>query len=470
MRLTLFKKILIAMLFISTSMVVGMAWLVNSSFQTGLQTYLNQGDEEKLQLVAEQVAPYYSIQHGWSKLKPASWFFILGDVFPRPKKWLKEPEQSRISYIERLSNRIELVDNDSKFIFKNRKLRTSLDLIKVPIQYQGEVVGWVVTKKHNSMSGGLEKSFYQQQQHNFLWIVLLVALLSFALAWILVRHLLTPLKQLQSAAQSLQSGDYSTQIEVKGEDELAALSCRFNELSRSLLHQKETREQWLADISHELRTPISVLKSEIEAIQDGIRKAEPKYIDSLHDQVQNLSQLVNDLYQLSLSDSGVQFDLSQRVSLSSILETSCVQYQLRCQEKQIQLQTFIEPNGKYCVQGDKKSLTQLFSNVLENSFRYTDGPGQLRVHLTSHGKELKVCIEDSAPCVPTAALPKLFDRLFRVDESRSRLSGGSGLGLSICKTIVKAHQGEMIADYSPLGGLAITITFPLASVQSTKEL
>ena len=465
MRLTLFKKILIAMLFISTSMVVGMAWLINSSFQTGLQNYLNQGDEEKLQLVAEQVAPYYSIEYGWEKLKPESWFIILEDVFARPKKWLKEPEKSRLNYIERLSKRIELVDLESKFIFKNRKLRTSLDLIKVPIQYQGEVIGWVVTKKHNSMSGALEQSFYQQQQNNFLWIVLLVALLSFLLSWILVHHLLTPLKQLQSAANSLQSGDYSTRIEVKGEDELAALSCRFNELSRSLLHQKETREQWLADISHELRTPISVLKSEIEAIQDGIRKPEPKYIDSLHSQVQNLSQLVNDLYQLSLSDAGVQFDLSERVSVSNILKTSCAQYQLRCQEKQIVLQTFIDPKDKHCIQGDKKSLTQLFSNVLENSFRYTDGPGQLRVHLSNKDKQLHICIEDSAPCVPTAALPKLFDRLFRVDESRSRLSGGSGLGLSICKTIVQAHQGEMTVTYSKLGGLAVTITFPLASVQ-----
>ena len=465
MRLTLFKKILIVMLLISTSMVVGMAWLINSSFQTGLQNYLNQGDEEKLQLVAEQVAPYYSIEYGWGKLKPESWLLILEGVFARPKKWIKEPAKARANYIERLSKRIELIDIESTFIFKNRKLRTSLDLIKVPIQYQGEVVGWVVAKKHTSMSGALEQSFYQQQKSNFFWIVLLLALLSFVLSWILVRHLLTPLKQLQSAANSLQSGDYSTQIEVKGEDELAALSCRFNELSRSLLHQKETREQWLADISHELRTPISVLKSEIEAIQDGIRKAEPKHIDSLHNQVQNLSQLVNDLYELSLSDAGVQFDLSQRVSVSAILETSCTQYQLRCEEKQIQLQTFIDPKDKHCIQGDKKSLTQLFSNVLENSVRYTDGPGQLQVHLSNKGKVLYIHIEDSAPCVPTAALPKLFDRLFRVDESRSRLSGGSGLGLSICKTIVQAHQGEITVDYSKLGGLAITITFPLASIQ-----
>jgi len=465
MRLTLFKKILIVMLFISTSMVVGMAWLINSSFQTGLQDYLNQGDEEKLQLVAEQVSPYYSIEYGWGKLKTESWLFILEGVFARPKKWLKEPAKARATYIDRLSKRIELIDVESTFVFKNRKLRTSLDLIKVPIQYQGEVVGWVVAKKHTSMSGALEQSFYQQQKNNFLWIVLLLALLSFVLSWILVRHLLTPLKQLQSAANSLQSGDYSTQIEVKGEDELAALSCRFNELSRSLLHQKETREQWLADISHELRTPISVLKSEIEAIQDGIRKPETKYINSLHNQVQNLSQLVNDLYELSLSDAGVQFDLSQRVSVSAILEASCSLYQLRCQEKQIQLQTFIDPKNKYCIQGDKKSLTQLFSNVLENSVRYTDGPGQLKVHLSHKGKALFICIEDSAPCVPTAALPKLFDRLFRVDESRSRLSGGSGLGLSICKNIVHAHQGEMTADYSKLGGLAITITFPLSSIQ-----
>lgn len=455
------------MLFISALMVLGMAWSINDSFQTGLQKYLNHGEEERLQLVSEKIAPYYSEQYGWGALTPEVVGSILAQVFARPRGNGKEPKQLHSNHVKRLFKRIVVLDKNFQALFNQRLSKSKSEMIKIPILYQQQTVGWVTAKKRDIIPGALESSFYRQQQYNLMWIVLWVTLLSFSLAWLLVRHFLTPLKRLESAANSLQQGDYLTQIEISGEDELAALSKRFNELSHSLLRQKETREQWLADISHELRTPISVLKSEIEALQDGIRKPEPKYIDSLHFQVQNLSQLVNDLYQLSLSDAGMQFDLSESVDIQQVLATSCSQYQLRSEEKQIQLQTDFDLQEPIYIKGDKKSLTQLFSNLLENSLRYTDTPGLLKVHLTSqlkdHKQQIQICIEDSAPGVPEHALPKLFERLYRVDESRSRLSGGAGLGLSICQTIVKAHQGKMIASHSALGGLAITINLPVSS-------
>ena len=451
------------MLFISALMVLGMAWSINDSFQTGLQKYLNHGEQERLQAVAEYISPYYSEQEGWQALTPETMGTVLSQVFSRSRGDGKEPKQLRSNHMKRLFRRIVVLDENFQPLFNQRISKSKSEMIKIPILYQQQTVGWVTAKKRDIIPGALENSFYRQQQYNLMWIVLWVTLLSFSLAWLLVRHFLTPLKRLENAANSLQQGDYLTQIEVSGEDELAALSTRFNELSRSLLRQKETREQWLADISHELRTPISVLKSEIEALQDGIRKPEPKYIDSLHHQVQNLSQLVNDLYQLSLSDAGMQFDLSESIDVQQVLVTSCSQYQLRFQEKQIKLQSYFDLKQPVYIKGDKKSLMQLFSNLLENSLRYTDGPGLLNVKLKQNRKQLQICIEDSAPGVPDHALPKLFERLYRVDESRSRLSGGAGLGLSICQTIIKAHQGEMFASHSALGGLAITINLPVSS-------
>ena len=451
------------MLFISSLMVVGMAWMINHSFQTGLQDYLNQGEEEKLTLVAEKIAPYYSETDGWDDLTLEQWRSTLGITFARPIRGGKPPAKTN-ERNDRLLKQVVLLDKDLRPIFNQYKPKNKHKKIKIPIHYQQKTIGWVITKKRNVQSGALEKSFYQQQQHNFMWIVLWVALLSSALAWALVRHFLTPLKRLEKATDSLQEGDYSIKIEVSGEDELAALSERFNILSSSLQRQKENRDQWLADISHELRTPISVLKSEIEALQDGIRQAEPKYIDSLHYQVQNLSQLVDDLYQLSLSDSGMQFDLSKRVNVQDIMGMSCSQYQLRCDEKNMQLLTDFTSSPPVWVKGDEKSLTQLFSNLLENSLRYTDAPGHLKISFKSDSQQLKIRIEDSAPGVPDNALPKLFERLYRVDESRSRLSGGSGLGLTICETIVKAHQGEISATHSALGGLCICISLPISFV------
>ena len=468
MRFTLFKKMLISLLFISFLMILGMAWLINSSFQRGLQDYLNQSEEEKLKLIAEQIAPYYSERSEWQSLDIEQWKFVLAQVFIQSIKNKKEMKQAALKHAKRgikhNIKRVDLLDRNFNPIFQSGKPHPINQQIRIPVKYQGETIAWVSTKKRSAISGGLEKNFYHQQQRNFMWIVLWVTLLSFVLAWFLVRHLLTPLKRLENAANSLQQGDYTTQIEVEGEDELANLSERFNELSLSLQRQKENREQWLSDISHELRTPISVLRSEIEALQDGIRQPEPRYIDSLHSQVQNLSQLVNDLYQLSLSDAGLQFDLSERIDVQKILAMSCSQYLIRCQEREIQLDTFIDLKEATHIMGDQQSLIQLFSNLLENSLRYTDAAGKLRVELKVKNDQLKICIEDSMPGVPDNALPKLFERLYRVDESRSRLSGGSGLGLTICETIVHAHQGKISASHSPLGGLAITINLPLPSV------
>ncbi|WP_426359394.1 ATP-binding protein [Pseudocolwellia sp. HL-MZ19] len=462
MRFTLFKKILLSLLFISTLMLVGIMWLVNSSFHHGLQDYINQGEKEKLILVAEKVSPYYSEEFGWQQIEFKQWEVALSQVFTRSFKSNKGPKSSKRN--KGILKRVNLLDKGFNSVFQIEKSYPKNQQVFIPIIYKQQTVGWILTRKNSAIAGELEESFYSQQQRNFLWIVLWLTLISFSLAWFLVRHLLTPLKRLESVANSLQQGDYTMQIKVTGEDELSVLSNRFNELSCSLLQQKENREQWLADISHELRTPISVLKSEIEALQDGVRQPEPKYIDSLHDQVQNLSHLVNDLYQLSLSDSGMQFNMAEKVDILDVLKKSCSLYKLRCQEQSIQLHMNVDSSQAIFMKGDEKSLTQLFSNLLENSLRYTDAPGQIKVVMKVDNQQLNIIIEDSSPGVPNEALPKLFDRLYRVDESRSRLSGGSGLGLSICENIVKAHQGKMIATHSKLGGLTITINIPLLSV------
>jgi two-component system sensor histidine kinase BaeS len=247
---------------------------------------------------------------------------------------------------------------------------------------------------------------------------------------------------------------------VKGQDELAELSKTFNNLTNTLKLQKRSREQWIADISHELRTLIAVLVSEIEAIEDGIRKPEPKYIKSLHEQVMNLSRLVDDLYQLSLSDAGVLTKNTEQVNLTRLLDNIANQNEVRLSEKNIHLQRCYDSNRATLLQADPNALSQLILNFFENSYRYTEPDGQLKLTLSQGLNTVELMIEDSAPAVPDDALPKLFERLFRVDKSRSRANGGSGLGLSICQNIVKAQGGKIYADHSPLGGLQIKIILP----------
>jgi len=471
MRLTIFHKLFISLLLISMIMMAGMALLINNSFQRGLQNYLNLREVEKLEVIALQVSQYYSPEDGWQRLKdtPYLWEKLLQQIIERPARDKRHPARhfspKRLSL---LHNRIYLLNEKGEFILhppENRQHQPrDPKFIEVPILANSKTVGWIAVKQRKMITGALAESFFKQQLNNFYLIAAWAALFSFVVAAMLVRHFLKPLKNLHSGAKALQNGDFKQQIPVRGNDELAQLSKTFNSLTNTLKQQKRCREQWLADISHELRTPVAVLLSEIEALEDGIRKPEPKYINSLHEQVVNLSSLVDDLYQLALSDSGVTIETSQLVDLGKLLETACNQNEARFLEKNIQLQRSVKCAAEISVHADQKSLTQLLLNLFENSYRYTDQGGVLRVTLQKKSDNIELLIEDSAPCVPDDSLSKLFTRLYRVDKSRSRANGGSGLGLSICRNIVNAHGGKITAEHSPLGGLQIKVSLPIKDI------
>jgi two-component system sensor histidine kinase BaeS len=204
-----------------------------------------------------------------------------------------------------------------------------------------------------------------------------------------------------------------------------------------------------------------VLRSELEAIQDGIRQPEPQRIDSMHHQVMGLRRLVDDLYVLSKTDSGVyQMDV-QPLDLIVLLQRVVSQFEPRGAEKGLEIELH-QANSPLIIKGDEKTLEQLFVNLLENSLRYTDAPGRILLSVveeenSDEKNSLIIRVEDSSPSVSEEHLPNLFRRLYRVDQSRSRQYGGSGLGLSICRNIAMMHGGHISAKASALGGLAIEI-------------
>ena len=452
-------------------MMVGMALLINNSFQNGLQSYLNQSEIEKVETLAERISDYYSHTQGWDDMqqKPQLWSQLLRNIgeHQRPSKnhpAFKNDSKNQRPNFNELPARLNLLDENGNSIIGNPKnlhrLHRNIQITKIPVLNNNRTVGWLSVLQRESIRGRLAERFLRQQLDNFYWIAAWAALFSFIVAALLVRHFLKPLKNLHRAAKSLSNGNFDYQIDVHGKDELAELSLAFNLLTSTLKAQKHSREQWLSDISHELRTPIAVLLSEIEAIEDGIRQPEPKYIRSLHDQVMTLTRLVDDLYSLSLSDSGVLIDTSHQVDITNIINNIANQNEVRLADKQIKIQRLYDHNQCTLLHADAKSLAQLISNLFENSYRYTNPVGQIYINLQQTDDKVELTIEDSAPGVPDEALPKLFDRLYRVDKSRSRANGGSGLGLSICENIVNMHNGDISAQHSPLGGLKIVISLP----------
>lgn len=469
MRLSLFNKIFLALLLTSLLTLIGISILINVSFRGGLQNYLNNSEVENAEEIGTFLADYYSDETDWQAVTQSSLIWrqaieSIGERLPPEDTQTLSTAEIVNSDTAPLFARLSFYGKNGEHLsgYFTNEVPEQTDIIQtsVPVVKNNEQVGTIYILQRKSIKGPLAEGFFDEQMKSFYIISIISAIFTFGLAFIMVRYFLKPLNDLQKGSQELMEGNLDFEIQPQGNDELADLSHAFNKMTVALRSQKETRDQWLSDISHELRTPISVLRSEIEAIEDGIRKPEPKYISSLHKQVLNLTNLVEDLYQLSLTDSGIEIKPAENVSLTQIVETIAEQTHLRFEQKNIRIVKQYISNLDLMLKADSKSLYQLIINLFENSLRYTDEGGVLQVTLVNEEDELILILDDSAPSVPEESIPKLFNRLYRVDKSRSRANGGSGLGMSICKNIVNAHNGTISAEPSKLGGLRIKISLP----------
>ncbi|MDD5391530.1 MAG: ATP-binding protein [Thiothrix sp.] len=471
MQLNIFSKLFLAMLAGMVLVVAVMAVFMNWSFRTGFEAYQHGGELDKARQLAGVLGEGFGQQGSWDfiRYEPHNWNRALVQIgenppLPGPQAPISPRRQERSP--QPLGGRLNLLDANQQAVIgppENLHPHQGSILTRLEIKSQGQVVGWLAVRQGKLATDVLAKAFLDQQLRNSYLIALFAAALSLLLALLLVRHLIRPVRSLTAGAKLLTAGRFDTRIEVATQDELGVLANDFNLLATALQRNEEIRRQWLADISHELRTPIAILRSEIEALLDGIRQPTVERIRSLHVDVLSLGKLVDDLYQLSLSDAGDMELPDETVDLAAILDDTMSAAEANLQEKHIGLFRRIDDTVTLAVRGDAKRLHQLFSNLLANSQRYTDEGGRVEVFAQQQGDKVVVEVQDTAPGVPDEALPHLFERLFRVDKSRSRALGGSGLGLSICKNIVEAHHGTITAGHSALGGLSIRMEFPLPS-------
>ena len=289
-------------------------------------------------------------------------------------------------------------------------------------------------------------------------------LVAVAISLPLARLPVRPLRKLAAATSHLSSGHYDVRVPVESDDEFGHLSRDFNALALSLDKNEQARRQFVADISHELRTPLTILGGEIEAIQDGIQELSLESIGSLQVEVFRINRLVEDLYQLALSDVGALAYRKSEVNVVEIITETINRVTSQFEERGVALTVFM-PKEPLFVFADAERLTQLFDNLLNNSQKYTDSGGTLDITVEQAHGAVTIDFKDSEPGVLEEERTKLFDRLYRVEGSRNRGTGGAGLGLAICRNIVEAHEGVIEALNSPLGGVWIRITLPLSGGQ-----
>ncbi len=346
-----------------------------------------------------------------------------------------------------------------------------------PIKLNGEVIALARMRPGARVPDAVETRFLRSQYLGILAVAAALLLLALASAWWVARRWAQPLHAVQEATERIARGEFDVRLQgsQQGEgrsDEIGDLVRNVNRMAEGLQQLEGARRRWLADISHELRTPLAVLRGEIEALVDGVRPLRPEAIVSLHEDALRLGKLVDDLHLLAMSDLQslpCSFDDLDAVDL---VRQSVARLQTRAAAKGLALSVEMGPLTTLPVRWDRTRIEQLLGNVLENSLRYTDAPGRIVLALKRHGDRITIDIDDSAPGVPAADLPRLFEPLYRADSARSRHRGGSGLGLAICDAIVRSHGGRIDAALSSLGGLHLHIELPATAgaLQATAAL
>ena len=330
-----------------------------------------------------------------------------------------------------------------------------------PVRADGETVAFVRMLPTTELQD-VDARFLQRQYTGLAVALLATLAIGFGAAAFAARRIGGPLQSVQRAAQRIASGELGVQVPVSGSREMAALIGDVNRMAATLQQLEGARRRWIAQISHELRTPLSVLLGELEAMQEGVRQPTPQMLETLRGEAAQLVRLVNDLHTLSVADLGTLPCSFADVNAGRLLAGVVARHVPRLQTAGLSVDMHDGANPRAC--WDAGRIEQLVSNLLTNSQRYTQAPGQVLVRWDRVGESLRLVVEDSPPGVPEAALEQLFEPLFRVDPARQRLSdgqAGSGLGLAICRAIVQAHGGEITAQPSLLGGLAVTVTLPL---------
>ncbi|AFM41704.1 signal transduction histidine kinase [Desulfosporosinus acidiphilus SJ4] len=285
-----------------------------------------------------------------------------------------------------------------------------------------------------------------QFQSSVLYSILFAGSLALAfgiiLSYFTSRHLVTPLKRLTQAADRIGKGHLDERVDILTKDEVGQLAVAFNVMVNNLKRQETLRKQFTADIAHELRTPLTSIKSYIEAFQDNVLPADEENLSSIHEEIDRLVDLASDLRDLNVAEMGALTPSFEPVDINHLLETVIRNLTPLMQEKQLAL-NWNPPPASVMMQGDGRLLTRLFYNLIHNAYRYSNIGGQVTVTLTPDPDCSTIRVKNTGSGIPEEELPFIFERFYRADKSRTRETGGSGIGLALVRQITTLHQGTI---------------------------
>lgn len=475
MQLSLSGKLFFTGLTLTVSAVALVAVLTFWSLDRGFTLYVAQAQLDRMNRLSDELTAVGS-ERGlqWLGEDRDSWNgLLLRGLLPHRR--LKDLEDAKANQgerkrlpptVARIASRLALLGPDERYIIGAQSALKS-DARRA-ITTGDRLLGWLVLRPADHLVDGIHGRFVQAQGRNLLFIGLGTVLLAGLAALLLGRHLSRPVWDMAQTTQRLGQGDYEARVAAANRsDEIGSLARDINGLAATLGAAEAGRKRWVQDTAHELRTPLSSLRAEVEALQDGIREPDEKSLARLHAGIMTLAALIDDLRQLAEADGGrLNLDL-QRGQLWPLAKRVAEDLDSRAKAAGIEIILRDETGGENWLQLDPNRLGQVLRNLVSNALAYSDAGGRLEITLRHDRRAGRLILQfdDTPPGVSNEDLPNLFDRFYRVEGSRSRRTGGRGLGLAICRAIAQAHGGEIDAEPSPLGGLRVMLTLPLAETE-----
>jgi len=335
------------------------------------------------------------------------------------------------------------------------------------ISYRGSQVGTVYINPGASAEAEGETAFLSSVNRSLLLSAGVAAILALMLTVTLSRRILGPVEALTRAARAMERGDLAQRVQVESRDEVGDLGKAFNAMAGSLARNEELRRNMVSDVAHELRNPLFTVRGNVEAIVDGYLPPDGKTMKSIHEDIMLLSRLVDDLQELALAEAG-QLRLDRTATeLRDVIRRAIRVAEPQAAVRGITLSADL-PEGLPEVDIDPGRVGQVLQNLLSNALAHTPEGGAVVVRAGLGSGMVEAWVEDTGSGIPSEHLPHIFERFYRADPSRSRATGGSGIGLAIAKKLVEAHGGRIWVE-SRLGkGSSFRFSLPLATGSSLR--
>ncbi|MFW6104583.1 MAG: ATP-binding protein [Candidatus Bipolaricaulota bacterium] len=306
----------------------------------------------------------------------------------------------------------------------------------------------------------IEKVFLSSVNNSIIMAAAISLLAAIALIFYYSRKTLNPIKELTAAAERIKEGNLDQEVKVKTRDEVGTLASAFNSMAQELRKQERLRKNMVSDVAHELRSPLTKSHGYLEAIKEGRMEPDQETIETLYRNSKALKKLVNDLNDLTRAEAG-QLDLERKpILLEEVIESTRESIQFMLNEKDLRVNVNL-PND-VLVYVDPDRIQQVLRNLLDNAVTYSKQGGTIKITAKIQEDQVEVRVEDNGEGIPKSDLPRIFDRFHRVDRSRSRETGGSGLGLTIAREIIEAHGGKIEAESEKGEGTTLVFTLPRA--------